>query len=399
MTLEDPPGVSSADLASMNLALAEAERGRGAVEPNPMVGCVIAQGARIVGEGWHRRLGGPHAEVEALRIAGSQAAGATLVVTLETCCHHGKTPPCTDAIRSAKVAKVVAAIRDPFPRVDGRGLSILRSAGVPVELGLQASAAAALNAPYLKRVSTGLPYITAKWAMTLDGKTAVASGNSQWISSPGCRSLVHQLRGRMDAILVGIGTVLADDPQLTARPAGPRTAVRIVLDSKALLPLTSRLVQTAREVPVLVAVSEQAPEDRRGALEEQGCEVVVFPGHTHVTIIPLLAELGRRDMTNLLVEGGGRVLGSFLDEGQVDEVEAYIAPILEGGDHPHTPARGRGTPRMSDAARLQNVTYSEVEGDLRIRGILPQPWRSMLSDLGRESSMISLDRAGVPQLD
>jgi len=399
MTLEDPPGVSSADLAWMNLALAEAERGRGAVEPNPLVGAVVVRNGQVVGLGHHAGFGGPHAEVMALGDAGEAAQGATLYVTLEPCCHRGKTPPCTDAIRSAGVARVVAAIRDPFPRVDGGGLSILRSAGVPVDLGLQASAAAALNAPYLKRVSTGFPYITAKWAMTLDGKTAVASGNSQWISSPGSRSLVHQLRGRMDAILVGIGTVLADDPQLTARPAGPRTAVRIVLDSKALLPLTSRLVQTAREVPVLVAVSEQAPEDRRGALEEQGCEVVVFPGDTHVTIIPLLAELGRRDMTNLLVEGGGRVLGSFLDSGQVDQVEAYIAPILEGGDHPHTPARGRGTLRMSDAARLRNVAYGEVEGDLWVRGILPQPWRSMLSDLGRESSMISLDRAGVPELD
>jgi diaminohydroxyphosphoribosylaminopyrimidine deaminase/5-amino-6-(5-phosphoribosylamino)uracil reductase len=319
----------------------------------------------------------------ALRNAAEAARGATLYVTLEPCCHHGKTPPCTAAILQAGVAKVVAAIRDPFPRVDGGGMAALRSAGVPVDLGLQAGAAAKLNAPYLKRVATGLPYITAKWAMTLDGKTAVAAGDSQWISSRGSRSLVHQLRGRMDAILVGIGTVLADDPQLTARPAGPRTAARMVLDSKALLPLNSRLVQTAHEVPVLVAVSQQAPADRRQALEERGCEVVVFSGETRVPIMALLAELGQRAMTNLLVEGGGKVLGSFLEEGQVDEVEAYIAPILEGGDHPHTPARGRGVLRMGDAARLQNVAYSEVDGDMRVRGIVAQPWRSILSELGR----------------
>src|SRR5271157_5749619 len=355
----------------MNLALAEAERGRGAVEPNPMVGAVLVREGRVVGLGHHARFGGPHAEVMALQNA-AEARGATLYVTLEPCCHHGKTPPCTDAIPQA---------------------------GVAVDLGLQAGTAAELNAPYLKRVATGLPYITAKWAMTLDGKTAVASGDSQWISSPGSRSLVHQLRGRMDAILVGIGTVLADDPQLTARPAGPRTAARIVLDSKALLPLNSRLVQTAREVPVLVAVSRQAPADRRHALEARGCEVVVFPGETRVPIMALLAELGQRAMTNLLVEGGGRVLGSFLEAGQVDEVEAYIAPILEGGDHPHTPARGQGRLRMGDAARLQNVAYSEVDGDVRVRGTVAQPWRSILSDLGRETSLISLDRAGVPELD
>ena len=390
--------MSTSDLAWMNLALAEAERGRGAVEPNPMVGAVLVREGRVVGLGHHARFGGPHAEVMALQNA-AEARGATLYVTLEPCCHHGKTPPCTDAILQAGVAKVVAAIRDPFPRVDGGGLAILRSAGVPVDLGLQAGTAAELNAPYLKRVATGLPYITAKWAMTLDGKTAVASGDSQWISSPGSRSLVHQLRGRMDAILVGIGTVLADDPQLTARPAGLRTAARIVLDSKALLPLNSRLVQTAHEVPVLVAVSRQAPADRRHALEARGCEVVVFPGETRVPIMALLAELGQRAMTNLLVEGGGRVLGSFLEAGQVDEVEAYIAPILEGGDHPHTPARGQGLLRMGDAARLQNVAYSEVDGDMRVRGTVAQPWRSILSDLGRETSLTSLDCAAVPELD
>jgi len=367
----------------MNMALAEAERGRGAVEPNPLVGAVLVREGRVVGLGHHGRFGGPHAEVMALRNAAAAARGATLYVTLEPCCHHGKTPPCTDAILQAGVAKVVAAIRDPFPRVAGGGLAILRSAGVPVDLGLQAGAAADLNAPYLKRVTTGLPYITAKWAMTLDGKTAVASGDSQWISAPGSRSLVHQLRGRMDAILVGIGTVLADDPQLTARPAGPRTAARVVLDSKALLPLNSRLVQTAHEVPVLVAVSQQAPADRRQALEVRGCEVVVFPGESRVPIMPLLAELGQRGMTNVLVEGGGKVLGSFLAAGQVDEVEAYIAPVLEGGDHPHTPARGRGVLRMGDAARLQNVAYSEVAGDMRVRGIVAQPWRLLLSELGR----------------
>ncbi len=376
--------MSDDELGWMTMALAEAEKGRGSVEPNPMVGAVVVRQGRVVGRGHHARFGGPHAEVMALQDAGEAAQGATLYVTLEPCCHHGKTPPCTDAILAAGLARVVAAIRDPFPRVDGGGLAILRSAGVPVELGLGSAAAAALNAPYLKRVATGLPYVTAKWAMTLDGKTAVASGQSQWISSPESRALVHQLRGRMDAILVGIRTALADDPLLTVRPAGPRTPLRIVMDSRALLPPESRLAQTAHDVPLLVAVSEQAPVDRCLGLKEQGCEVVMFPGSPNVPVKDLLIELGNREMTNLLVEGGGRIVGSFLDGGHIDEVHAYIAPILEGGDHPHSPARGRGTLSMSDAIRLQDVMYREIGGDLRVQGTLPQPWRAMLDELGRE---------------
>ena len=228
---------------------------------------------------------------------------------------------------------------------------------------------------------TGLPYVTAKWAMTLDGKTAVAAGDSQWISSARSRSFVHEKRGQMDAILVGIGTVLADDPMLTARPPGPRSACRIVLDSQARLPLGSRLVATAREVPVIVAVTEAASPERKRALVDCGCEVVCYPGTHHVAVTPLLADLGKRQMTNVLVEGGGKVLGSFLDEGHVDEVDVFIAPILEGGDHPRTPARGKGVLRMSDANRLQAVSFCEVDGDLRVRGILDRPWRSRLSEL------------------
>ncbi len=221
--------------------------------------------------------------------------------------------------------------------------------------------------------------------MTLDGKTAAASGASQWISGPGARVLVHELRGRMDAIVVGIGTVLADDPQLTARPPGPRTAVRVVMDGQARLPLDSRLVQTAGDVPVLVVVFPGAPADRRQALQERGCEVVVVPAGSSpgVPISPLLEELGRRGMTNVLVEGGGKLFGSFLDAGQVDEVEAYIAPVIEGGDHAHTSARGRGVLRMADAARLEDVTWSQVDRDFRVHGIVPQPWRSILADLAR----------------
>src|SRR4051812_10972491 len=245
----------------MRRALAEAGRGRGRVEPNPMVGAVVVRDGQPVGVGHHARFGGPHAEGVALAEAKDAACGATLYVTLEPCCHVGKTPPCTDAVLGAGIRRVVAAMPDPFPKVAGGGLARLRTAGLEVEVGLLDDAAARLNAAYLKRVTTGLPYVIAKWAMTLDGKTAVASGDSRWISGPRARALVHELRGRMDAILVGIGTALADDPQLTARPPGPRCAARVVLDSAARLPHDGRLARTAREVPVWLAVNENAPPE------------------------------------------------------------------------------------------------------------------------------------------
>ncbi len=367
----------SADLHWMQLALAEASKGRGAVEPNPMVGAVVVRDGGLVGIGHHEQFGGPHAEVIALRQAGDAAHGGTLYVTLEPCCHFGKTPPCTEAILAAGIARVVAAVRDPYPAVNGGGIAILEQAGVAIEVGCEAERARALNLPYWKRLSTGLPYVIAKWAMTLDGKTAVAAGDSRWISSEASRRLVHELRGRMDAIIVGIGTVETDDPHLTVRPPGPRRPVRIVLDTTARSSVVSNLVRTAREVPVLVAVTDRAPSDRRDALERCGCEVVEFVSSPSgsVSVSSLLEELGRRGMTNALVEGGGRVLGSFLDAGEVDAVEVFVAPILEGGDHPRTAARGQGRALMSDALRLRDTEFCRAGEDVCIRGRLPQPWR------------------------
>ncbi|HEU5116788.1 MAG TPA: bifunctional diaminohydroxyphosphoribosylaminopyrimidine deaminase/5-amino-6-(5-phosphoribosylamino)uracil reductase RibD, partial [Isosphaeraceae bacterium] len=243
------PTYAAQDRLFMLRALAEARLGLGRVEPNPMVGAVLVKDGRLLSVGHHDRFGGPHAEIHALSNSGSSARGASLYVTLEPCCHTGKTPPCVDAILRAGVTRVVAAMRDPFPRVAGGGFARLSEAGVEVEVGIEEQAARTLNAPYLKRLTTGRPYVIAKWAMTLDGKTAVRGGQSQWISGPRSRALVHELRGRVDGLISGIGTVLADDPLLTARPAGPRQAVRVVLDSSARLPLSSRLVQTAGECP------------------------------------------------------------------------------------------------------------------------------------------------------
>lgn len=359
----------------MSLALAEAAHGRGLVEPNPQVGAVLVRDGRVVATGYHERFGGPHAEVVALERAGESARGATLYVTLEPCCHHGKTPPCTDAILRAGIGKVVAAFRDPFPAVDGGGLAALAAAGVQVEVGCMADAARELNAPYLKRLTTGMPFVTAKWAMTLDGKTAVAGGDSRWISSGSSRRRVHELRGFMDAIVVGVATVEADDPLLTVRPPGHRRPARVVLDSAARIPTGSALVRTAAEAPVIVAVTDRAPADRRQALAAAGCEVLALPADGRVPVDLLLAELGRRKMTHVLVEGGGRVLGSLLDGGHVDAVEVFIAPLVEGGDHPRTPIRGAGRSLMSHATRLRDVRIERIEDDVHLRGRVPQGWR------------------------
>jgi diaminohydroxyphosphoribosylaminopyrimidine deaminase/5-amino-6-(5-phosphoribosylamino)uracil reductase len=357
------------DLWHMRRALELAAAGQGFVEPNPMVGCVIARGAEIIGEGWHRRFGGDHAEVEALRLAGNRAAGATLYVTLEPCCHTGKTPPCTAAIVAAGIRRVVAAMSDPFPQVAGGGTAALQAAGVAVEVGLLAAQARQLNAPYLKLLRRGLPWIIAKWAMTLDGKIATRTGQSRWISGEQSRRLVHALRGRADAILVGRETALRDDPLLTARPPGPRTATRIVLDTRAVLGSHSRLVRSAGEAPVLVAVGSEAVAADCQRLRQSGCEVLVCPGATPAARLDaLLAELGRRQMTNLLVEGGGRLLGSLRDAGHIDEVHVFLAPKLVGGAAAPGPVAGQGVADLAAAMDLGELLVQSLDGDVYVRG-------------------------------
>lgn len=358
----------------MKRALAEAERGRGFVEPNPMVGAVLVRDGVLIGVGHHARFGGPHAEVAALRDSGGDAQGATAYVTLEPCCHFGKTPPCADALIASGVARVVVAMVDPFPKVAGGGLAKLRASGIECVSGVEEAAARELNAPYRKRLATGMPFVIAKWAMSLDGKTAAASGDSKWISNERSRGAVHELRGRMDAIIAGIGTVLADDPRLTPRPAGPRTPWRVVLDPAGRLPESSRLARTARDVPVLAVVNDRASAERERVLRGWGVEVLRFSGSERIPVEPLLRELGSRGQTNVLVEGGGRTLGTFLESGQTDAVEVFVAPWIVSGPGRFTPALGAGAEMMSQALRLARLSYSELDGDLRIRGRLPQSW-------------------------
>jgi diaminohydroxyphosphoribosylaminopyrimidine deaminase/5-amino-6-(5-phosphoribosylamino)uracil reductase len=358
----------------MQLALAEAAQGAGHVEPNPMVGAAIVQNNALVALAHHARFGGPHAEAAALRTAGERARGGTLYVTLEPCCHHGKTPPCTDAILAAGIRRVVAAVQDPFPPVAGKGLQILRDHGVEVALGVCEQHARCLLAPFLKRVHTGLPFVTAKWAMTLDGKLATADRSSQWISSEASRGVVHQIRGRSDAILIGIGTALADDPLLTPRPPGPRSPIRIVLDPAARLPLSSRLVLSARESPVWLAATSRAPLDRLAPLQDAGVHVLSFASDSLIPIPELLAQLARQDVTNLLVEGGAATLGAFLDADALDAVHAFIAPLLEGGRHSLSPIQGLGRSLMNHALRLIHPQWSHHDQDAHLHALVPRPW-------------------------
>ncbi len=364
-----PTEQQTVDRWHMQRALELAALGQGAVEPNPMVGCVAAHGAEVIGEGWHRHFGGAHAEVEALSVAGSRAAGATLYVTLEPCCHHGKTPPCTQAVLAAGVTRVVAAMADPFPQVAGGGLEQLRAAGVQVSVGLLEAEARELNGPYLKLLSKQRPFVLAKWAMTLDGKIASRTGSSRWISSEASRARVHALRGRVDAILIGSRTAAADDPLLTVRPAGLRTPLRVVLDTQATLATDSQLVKTALETPVLVAVGELAPAERTDRLAASGCEILRLAGGSHAERLQnLLGELGRRRLTNVLAEGGGRLLGALFDQGEIDEWHVFIAPKLIGGASAVSPLAGVGLADMTAAAGLRGVTVEQIGNDIYARG-------------------------------
>lgn len=361
--------------AVMDRALELAALGAGFVEPNPMVGAVVVdEQLNCLGEGHHQRFGGPHAEVHALRQAAGQSRGATLYVTLEPCCHQGKTPPCTEAVLAAGIKRVVVAALDPFPQVAGQGVARLQAAGVMVETGLRESAAIHLTAPFRTLIQLHRPFITAKWAMSLDGKLAARTGISKWISNEASRAIVHQIRGRMDGILVGIGTALADDPLLTARPAGPRTATRIVLDSRARLPVNSKLVQTARQVPVLVCTTHNAPSERIAALQAAGVEVITIAtdAQQRPDITACLRELGNRNLTNLLVEGGGNILGDFFDAGLIDEVHAFIAPRLIGGQGAPSPMGGTGLASPELCSGLENLLIEILDGDVHVSGRLPR---------------------------
>jgi len=360
------PKWTQADYQHMQRALELARRGEGYVEPNPMVGCVVVKAERVIGEGYHHKFGKPHAEVNALRVAGAQAKGATCYVTLEPCAHFGKTPPCADALIRAGVKRVVVAVRDPNPLVAGRGIKQLRAAGVKVDLGLMKKDAERLIAPFRTYQIDKRPFITLKWAQSIDGKIATHTGDSKWITSRAARRQAHRLRARVDAILVGSGTVRADDPELTARLAKPkRIATRVVLDSQLRMPMTSKLVASAAALPTLVATTKAASGRKRRQLERAGCEVSVLPSRRGQVALPgLLALLHERGVTNLMVEGGSGVLSAFWDAGLVDRAEIYVAPRLVGGKRSLMALAGQGVTKIAAARPIRRSAVQSCGPDL-----------------------------------
>lgn len=357
------------DEAYMRRALEIARYAVGRTSPNPLVGAVVVRGGRIVGEGWHKRAGTPHAEVHALRQAGAEAAGATIYVTLEPCAHHGRTPPCAEALIEAGIRRVVVAVRDPNPLVAGKGIARLRAAGIEVVEDVLAQAARSLNEAFFKWIRTRTPFVSLKVAMTLDGKTATSTGESKWITNEASRRYVHELRDRCDAVLTGIGTVLADDPALTARlPDGARNPLRVVVDSMARTPLTARVV-TDGCAPTVVAVSTHAPESRVAALRTAGADVLVCGGaDVRVDLPALLTALGGRGVTSVLTECGATLNGALLTAGCVDRVYAFFAPKLVGGQSAPTGIGGVGFTRLADAARLSDVAVRMFDGDVLVSG-------------------------------
>lgn len=363
----------------MRRALELAERGRGRVSPNPMVGAVIVAGGAVIGEGWHERLGGPHAEAAALadaRDRGNDPAGATMYVTLEPCAHEGRQPPCAAAIVAAGIGRVVVGSDDPTPKASGRGPGILRDEGIAVDVaaGAEASAARLLNQAFRKHARTGRPLVMLKSAMTLDGRTATSDGDSKWISGDLSRELVHRWRAGIDAVAVGAGTAHADNPLLTARGVdAPRQPTRVVFDSHAELSHASRLVNTATEAPVLVIAGAQAPKSNVDGLTNAGVEVIVCPGDGPQRIDAALAELGRRDITSLMVEGGATLAGAFADADAIDELRVFVAPRLLGGSEARPLLGGRGASRIAMARDALAMEWERSGDDLLITARM-QEW-------------------------
>ena len=353
-------------------AIELAEQGRGRVSPNPLVGAVIASGGETISEGYHSAFGGPHAEVEAIRAAsGQDLNGATLYVSLEPCCHHGKTPPCTDSISEAGIRRVVIGSDDPSEHASGRALGILRDEGIEVVVadGELATRARLLNQAFRKYARTGRPWVLLKAAMTLDGRVATASGDSKWISSAASRELAHHLRAECDAVAIGIGTALRDNPQLTVRVEGVhREPRRVVFDSLARLPADSKLVAEAPGVPLTVVVSRATPRAATDVLETHGAEVVSAPGENETARVrSALQQLGTAGISSILLEGGPHLAGAFFDAGEVDELRLFLAPIVVGGRTARGVLEGEGAEAIANAARALTLEVEWVEEDLLIR--------------------------------
>lgn len=359
------------DNAHLTRAIELAHKGERSVKPNPVVGAVVARGEEVLGEGWHEHFGGAHAEVNAIEACGLEdLSDTTLYVSLEPCCHEGKTPPCTDAIMQAGIRRVVVASDDPTEKAAGRGLGILRDEGVEVVVadGELARSARLLNQAFRKHARTGRPWVLFKSAMTLDGKVATRDGDSKWISGVESRELAHHWRASVDAVVIGIGTALTDDPQLTARVDNVhRQPRRVVFDSLARLPLSSQLVEGVSEVPLTVVVSRAAARADTDALEAAGAEVIVATGENEPARIRSgLDQLGALGVASILLEGGPHLAGAFLDAGEIDEVRLFLAPMLLGGRSARDPLEGEGVERIAEAISALTLDCERVGEDLLI---------------------------------
>lgn len=364
--------MSDLHLKMMRLALAEARKGVGKTAPNPAVGCVIVRDGEVVGRGWHKKAGAPHAEVHALAAAGEKAAGADAYVTLEPCSHFGKTPPCAKALIEAKVARVFVAMVDPNPLVSGRGIEMLREAGIAVEVGLLAEESRELNLPFIKWIQTRLPFVVLKSALTLDGKSATVSGDSKWVTSDRARREVHRLRGRLDAIMVGVGTVVKDDPLLTCRVPGGKDPLRVIVDSTLRIPLHAAILDVQSKAKTVIATCS-GDRAKMEALRARGVEVLSCrETDGRVDLADLLAQLGKRGVQSVLLEGGSHLAGATLRAGLIDKCMIFLAPKLVGGAGMGLFA-GEGAFLMAEAIALQEMRVRRVGVDLLVEGVPTKP--------------------------
>ena len=364
---------SATDRRFMEHALALGSKARGRTSPNPMVGAVIVRDGEIIGEGYHQKAGDAHAEIHALNQAKGLAEGATMYVTLEPCCHWGRTPPCTESVIRAKLADVFVAMEDPNPRVAGNGIRQLEAAGIPVQVGLCEEESRQLNEVFIKYITTRFPFVILKSAISLDGKIATASGESQWITSEAARSKGHEVRAQVDAILVGIGTVLQDNPSLTVRLPERQNEdpIRVVVDSRGRTPLGANVFNIDSNAGTLIAVTEKAPLKKIEALKSTGAHVLIIEAQEgRVCLSALMRELGRREITSVLIEGGGEINAAALQAGIVDKLMFFIAPKLIGGKDAPGPIGGAGIARLAETFELRDAKISQIGADFLIEGYL-----------------------------